>query len=113
MNKSLPATKSDLDSLEGRIDKKLDFLEARVDEKLDGLEARVDEKLDGLEARVDEKLDGLEARVDEKLDKIINTLDGFVGVVDDLRTENIIGTKMLKDHEKRLLKLEKTTISHS
>ena len=51
-------------------------------------------------------LSGLESRIDKKLDKIMNTLDGFIGVVDDLRTDNIIASKQYRDHEKRLLKLE-------
>jgi len=51
-------------------------------------------------------LDKLETRIDKKLDKIINTLDGFVGRVDDLTTENVIGTNQIRNHEKRISKLE-------
>lgn len=52
-------------------------------------------------------------KLDGKLDKLQATLDGFVGVVDDLRTENMIGTHQTKDlqmkvgdHEKRLQHVE-------
>lgn len=51
--------------------------------------------------------------LDKKLDRLQNTLYGFVGVVDDLRTENIVGTnqiselrKQVKGHEKRIVRLE-------
>ena len=51
--------------------------------------------------------------LDAKLDKLQNTLDGFVGVVDDLRTDNTVGTyhtrelqEKVEDLEKRINKLE-------
>ena len=81
MPKNSVATKADLDNLEKKIDKKLDKLQTRVD------------------------------GVDQKLDKLQITLDGFVGVVDDLRTENIVGANQFRDHEKRISKLEKTVQS--
>lgn len=54
-----------------------------------------------LATKVDLKreLDALETRVNKKLDKIINTLDGFVGVVDDLRTDNVVVTEQFRDHD--------------
>jgi hypothetical protein len=52
-------------------------------------------------------------RLETKLDKLQNTLDGFVGVVDDLRTDNTVGTHhthelqlRVDDHEKRLKHIE-------
>ncbi len=56
----------------------------------------------------------VETRVlDSKLDKLQNTLDGFVGTVDDLRTDNTVGTHhtrelqiKVNDHEKRLKQIE-------
>ena len=52
-------------------------------------------------------------KLDGKLDKLQATLDGFVSVVDDLRTDNIVGTHQTKelqmkvnDHEKRLQHVE-------
>ncbi|MBI5452914.1 hypothetical protein HY945_05635 [Candidatus Gottesmanbacteria bacterium] len=52
-------------------------------------------------------------RMETKLDKLQNTLDGFVGVVDDLRTDNTVGTyqtrelrEIMENHEKRLKHLE-------
>lgn len=59
-------------------------------------------------ADLKKELDELETRLNKKLDKIINTLDGFVGVVDDLRTDNVVGTEHYRDHEKRISKLEST-----
>lgn len=52
-------------------------------------------------------------KLDSKLDKLQNTLDKFVGIVDDVRTENTVGTYHTKelqtkvaDHEDRLQQLE-------
>lgn len=56
-------------------------------------------------------LDNLESRIDKKLDKIMNTLDGLVGVIDDLRTDNVVGAEQFRDHEKRISKLEKSVQS--
>lgn len=39
-----------------------------------------------------EDIKGLQTDMDAKLDKLQNTLDGFVGTVDDLRTDNTVGT---------------------
>ena len=85
--------------------KKSDSKQATKDD-FQKLEKRMDSKLDGLEKRMDSKFDGLEKRMDSKFDKLMNTLDGFVGRVDDLTTENVIGANQVKDHEKRISKLE-------
>lgn len=84
------ATKKDLQKLATKIEQK------KVDVRLGKVEVRLD--------RVEQKIDV----VDKKLDKLQNTLDGFVGVVDNLRTDNTVGAEQFRDHEKRILKLEKT-----
>lgn len=55
----------------------------------------------------------LEDKLGEKLDNIANTLDGFVGTVDNLRVENEVGANQIRDlreraddHETRITKLE-------
>ena len=40
--------------------------------------------------------------------KLQNTLDGFVGTVDELRTENVVGTHQIRELEVRVDKLEST-----
>lgn len=64
-------------------------------------------KADILELRTDMQ------KLDTKLDKLQNTLDGFVGTVDDLRTDNTVGAYQtqelqtkIDDHEKRLKDIE-------
>lgn len=81
MPKNLSLTKADLDHIESRTE--------RVEYKVERIETKLD-------------------KIDKKLDKLAETLDGFVGVVDDLRTENIVGANQFRDHEKRISKLEKT-----
>lgn len=58
--------------------------------------------IQGLEKRMDEKFNN----VDVKLDKIANTLDGFVGTVDNLRIENEVGASQIHELRKRVTKLE-------
>ncbi len=66
-----------------------------------------------LEERLEGKIEGVERSIGEKLDKIANTLDGFVGRVDDLTIENQVGANQIKeledkvnDHGERITKLE-------
>lgn len=84
MPKNTPATKADLDHIESRTE--------RVEYKVERIEAKLD-------------------KMDKKLDKLAETLDGFVGVVDDLRTDNVVGTEQFRGHEKRISKLEKSVQS--
>lgn len=59
--------------------------------------------------KVEERLEGVEEGqkgLDIKLDKIQNTLDGFVGAVEDLRKEDAAGELRLRDHEERIARLE-------
>lgn len=56
--------------------------------------------------------------IEKKLDKIAITLDGFVGRVDDLTTDNVVGANQVREldvkvegHEKRISKLESSRIN--
>lgn len=69
--------------------------------------------IQSLEKRMDEEF----KNVDSKLDKIANTLDGFVGIVDNLRVENVVGSNQTRelrehvdDHEARITKLESPAV---
>lgn len=82
----------------------------KVEERVESLEESF-EYMESRLQRVEHKSERVEAKmdkVDQKLDKLQNTLDGFVGKVDNLVTENVLGTNQLEDHEKRISKLEKT-----
>jgi wobble nucleotide-excising tRNase len=59
-----------------------------------------------LEARV-EDIEEVQKRIDVKLDKLQNTLDKFVGIVDDLRTENSVGAYHTRELQLKILELEK------
>lgn len=68
-----------------------------------------------VEVRV-ENIEESQKRVEAKLDRIANTLDGFVGRVDDLTVENKVGCNQTREtrlqvdnHEKRIRKLESST----
>lgn len=69
--------------------------------------------LQQLEKRLEEKIEGLEKNLGTKLDKIANTLDGFVGRVDDLTIDNQVGTNQIREirdsvdeHEMRIRAIE-------
>lgn len=64
-------------------------------------------------SRLDKKIDDLDSKLDVKFDKVMNSLDGIVGTLDDLKTDNVVGTHQIRElrvqvdnHEKRLQKLE-------
>ncbi len=69
--------------------------------------------------RVEEKVENVEEGQEDikvSLVKIQNTLDGFVGTVDNLRTDNVVGAHhtrelqvQVKEHEKRIKRLESST----
>lgn len=59
--------------------------------------------------KVEERVENLEEgqmRIETTVNKISSQLDGFVGKVEDLELENIVGTKHYRDHEERIIKLE-------
>ena len=112
MDTSKAATKADIKSL--RLETKADNKSLRqeilkVEEHLENVE----EHLDSVETRLETKIDKLEQNLNAKLNKIANTLDGFVGIVDDLRTDNTVGAHhtqelqlKVEDHEKRIKQFE-------
>lgn len=95
------ATKSDVNKIVKQSEKVLRQEILRVEEKVESLEERVG----GLEEG--------QNRMERTLNKISTQLDGFVGRVDDLTTENVVGTNQMRnikisveDHEKRIKVLE-------
>jgi uncharacterized phage infection (PIP) family protein YhgE len=57
------------------------------------------------EERVEDLEEG-QKRIEAIVNKISVQMDGFVGKVEALEQENVIGTKHYRDHEKRISKLE-------
>ena len=98
-NNSQTATKSDIQRLES------DIKRLEKSTKLDIKGLKHDFK-------------SFEERLGAKIDKIANTLDGFVGRVDDLTIENKVGVNQARelkvqidDHEVRIKKIESTVSS--
>lgn len=54
-----------------------------------------------VEEKTEELADG-QKRLDVKLSRIENTLDGFVGTVDNLRVENEVGANQISDLRERV-----------
>ncbi|MDP3244101.1 MAG: hypothetical protein Q8M83_00340 [bacterium] len=98
-NNQVP-TENDLKNLATKSD--LNKVIKKSEKILKGEILRVEERVERVEERLGNKIDGIEA----KLDKIAVTLDGFIGRVDDLTTENEVGTNQIhqlqedvKDHD--------------
>ncbi len=93
------ATKADIQKLEQNMKKFATKTELRsVEKSLRGEILRVEEKVEVLEEGQHE--------IKASLVKLQNTLDGFVGTVDDLRTENQVGAHQLRELDVRVTKLE-------
>ncbi len=116
MDTSKLATKKDIKYL------KTDIKDLKAESKSIRREIlRVEEKVDNLEEgqkRLEEELRELRADNHTKLDRLQNTLDGFIGTVDDLRTDNTVGTHHTRelqikvdDHEKRLKQIESSKVT--
>ena len=66
---------------------------------------RVEEKVEKIQDEIKEiKADG--NRREDKLDRLQNTLDGFVGRVDDLSVDNEVGTHQTRELELKVESLE-------
>lgn len=105
------ATKKDIQSVRNDVKRSSKTLRTeilKVEEKTENLEESigyVEERIERVEykiERVETKMD----KMDKKLDNLQNTLDGFVGTVETLSEENVVGAEHYRDHEKRIAKLE-------
>ncbi len=106
-----PATKGDLENLEGKIVGTMEHLLSEQtkasDQKLDGIKKGMGQLL-GDQATV--ILDAVEERLDKKLgetfDPVITKLDAVLKQFEDHRDEDIAGAEQLRRHENQLVKLE-------
>lgn len=111
------ATKSDIQRLEQSTKLNIQRLEKNIYQLITESK-RTEKSLRGEILKVEERAENIEEsqkRVETKLDKIGNTLDGFVGRVDNLAIDNEVGAnqihelrKNIKDHETRITQLETT-----
>ena len=102
------ATKKDTHELRNELKKTEKNLRAG-DLKLEERLERVEDKVDAM----DIKLDNVEHGLGTKIDKVANTLDAFLGRLDNLETDNEVGANQIHefqaevdDHKKRIAKLE-------
>src|SRR5437868_13650904 len=95
-----PATKGDLEKLEGKIVGKMEHLlseQTKATEQL--LADQADVILDAVEERMDKKLG-------EKFDPVITKLDAVLKEFQDHRAEDIAGAEQLRRHDDKLEKHE-------
>ena len=101
------ATKAELKQVEKNLRGEI----LRVEVKVEDVEKRVrgvEKELKELREEVHE-IHIENGKLNEKLDKLQNTLDAFVGVVDELRTENEVGSHQIRELDKRVTKLESSS----
>ncbi|CAN5181559.1 hypothetical protein BH11PAT1_BH11PAT1_6060 [soil metagenome] len=113
-----PATKKDLHELRGEMKKMEKSLRGEilgVEEKVEGLDEKVerlDKKVGGLGEKVerlDEKVEKIQKgqeTIASALTQLQNTLDGFVGTVDELRTNTEVGAHQIRELDVRVTKIE-------
>ena len=121
-----PATKGDLEKLEGKIVGNMEHLLSEhskaTDSKMEHLFSQhtkaTDQKLDGIKKDMEQLLadqanvilDAVEERLDKKLgekfDPVITKLDAVLKEFEDHRDEDIAGAEQLRRHENQLVKLE-------
>ncbi len=116
MNNQSFATKNDFKDLKKELKKDIGLAKAGLSELKIGqkslfrslwkLEKRIENLEEGV-VRIEKKIDRVEERLSEKMDKIMNTLDGFVGMVDDIRTDNTVGTHQARELHLKVEELEK------
>ncbi len=99
-----PATKGDLEKLEGRIVGKMEHLlseQTKAAEQLLADQANV--ILEAVDELVEKKLD---KKLGETFDPVITKLDAVLKQFEDHRDEDIAGAEQLRRHENQLVKLE-------
>ena len=95
-----PATKGDLDTLEGKIVGKMEHI---LSEHTKSTEQLLADQANVILEAVGELM---EKKLDEKFDPVITKLDGIMKGVEALQQENTIGAEQLRRHEDRIAKLE-------
>ena len=99
-----PATKGDLEKLEGRIVGKMEHLlseQTKATEQLLADQANV--ILEAVDELVENKLD---KKLGEKFDPVITKLDAVLKQFEDHRDEDIAGAEQLRRHDNQLKKHE-------
>src|SRR6266446_8426129 len=110
-----PATKGDLDMLEGKLVGKMEHLLSEhskaADQRIDGVKKDMEQLLadqanvilEAVDELVEKKLD---KKLGEKFDPVITKLDAVLKEFEDHRDEDIAGAEQLRRHENQLVKLE-------
>src|SRR5713226_4274104 len=111
----IPATKGDLEKLEGKIVGKMEHLLSEqtkaTDQKLDGVKKDMEQLLadqanvilEAVDELVEKKLD---KKLGDKFDPVITKLDAVLKEFEDHREEDIAGAEQLRRHDKQLKKHE-------
>ena len=95
------ATKAELKQVEKNLRGEI----LRVEVRLEGVEEGLKKEL----KEVKEDVHEMYGKLTEKIDKLQNTMDSFLGAVDELRTENEVGGHQIRELDKRVTKLESSS----
>jgi len=99
-----PATKGDLEKLEGKIVGKMEHILSEHTKSTEQLLAdQANVILEAVDELVEKKLD---KKLGDKFDPVITKLDAVLKQFEDHRDEDIAGAEQLRRHENQLVKLE-------
>ncbi len=63
-----------IDDVDKRLNDKIDDVDKRLNDNMDGVETHLNDKIDGVETRLNDKIDGVETRLNDKIDGVENRL---------------------------------------
>ena len=74
VERAVDTIRSDILSLDAKVDHKFAVLDAKIDNKIDALDAKIDSKIEALDAKIDNKIATLDAKIDSKIGGLEETL---------------------------------------
>lgn len=92
-----PATKQDIKSL---------------DKKIDVLDKKIDTVRDVLDKKIDTVKNELQESAEKNKNEIMETLVSMVGELETIREEQVLSVGQYRNHEERIVKLEKFQEAH-
>jgi len=82
VERAVDTIRSDILSLDAKVDHKFAVLDAKIDNKIDALDAKIDSKIDALDAKIDSKIDALDAKIDSKIEALDAKIDNKIATLD-------------------------------
>ena|SRR3989344_4095085 len=103
--------------LNNALDKRFGAYDKKMDERFGAYDKKMDERFDNYEVRIDLKLDSFKREVEDSIqkgiDRVLTRIDPILAEVENAKIDRDLSTEQMeqvkrkvKDHEKRITKLE-------